>query len=266
MARWARWRWCRASAPRARCCSTSWRRSSPQRPVLFLDTGKHFPETLAYRDPLVERLGLTDLRVLTPDPAVLAAQRRNRAALVVRSRRLLRNPQGPAAGDGAEPGSMPRITGRKAFQSATRANLPRFEIDTGRTGRLKINPLIDWSAADLAALHRRARPAARIRWSPQGYPSIGCSPCTSKVAPGEDPRSGRWRAGTRPNAASTAPRANRPRRSCRRGTSLSSSAARSALDADDRGGLALGIGRDPRALASMPSVLHTSLASLSSFV
>ncbi len=85
------------------------------------------------------------------------------------------------------------FTGRKAFQSSTRAQLPRFEIDTSDVqGRLKINPLIDWDADRIAnwfAEHELPRHPLVER----GYPSIGCSPCTGKVAPGEDPRSGRWK-------------------------------------------------------------------------
>jgi len=71
--------------------------------VLFLDTGKHFPETLAYRDELVARLGLTNLINLTPDPAPAGQERRKRPALVLRSRWLLRDSQGPAPGPRAGP-------------------------------------------------------------------------------------------------------------------------------------------------------------------
>jgi phosphoadenosine phosphosulfate reductase len=85
------------------------------------------------------------------------------------------------------------FTGRKGFQSATRAGLQTFELDqTDAQGRLKINPLVTWSSdqirAYFAATGLPAHPLVA-----QGYPSIGCSPCTSKVAPGEDPRSGRWK-------------------------------------------------------------------------
>ena len=85
------------------------------------------------------------------------------------------------------------FTGRKGFQSATRAGLPRFELDqTDLAGRLKVNPLVDWSSDQIqsyfAATGLPPHPLVA-----QGYPSIGCMPCTSKVAPGEDPRSGRWK-------------------------------------------------------------------------
>lgn len=161
-------------------------------PVLFLETGKHFPETLAYRDLLVERLGLKDLRNLTPDPALLAAK--DESGL-----RWSYDPDGCCEIRKVMPlaNAISRfdasMTGRKAFQASTRAKLPRFEIDTSDTmGRLKINPLIDWTPDDLARyMTEHDLPAHPL--VAQGYPSIGCSPCTHKVAEGEDPRSGRWK-------------------------------------------------------------------------
>ncbi|MEO1967394.1 MAG: phosphoadenylyl-sulfate reductase [Sphingomonadaceae bacterium] len=163
----------------------------PAVPVMFLDTGKHFPETLAYRDELVERLGLTNLQILHPDLAEL--QTKDETGL-----RWSYDPDGCCEIRKVKPLAKALLpfdasfTGRKAFQSSTRANLPRFELDTSdAAGRLKINPLIDWDASRIEGyfiqhdLPRHPLVAA-------GYPSIGCSPCTSRVAPGEDPRSGRW--------------------------------------------------------------------------
>ena len=167
-------------------------RVDPTIPVLFLETGKHFPETLAYRDLLVTRLGLTNLINLTPDAEELA--KKDETGL-----RWSYDPDGCCDIRKVKPLAKAlanydaTITGRKAFQAATRANLPRFEIDkTDAQGRLKINPLIDWSAEDLAAYiaEHDLPPHPLVE---EGYPSIGCSPCTSKVAPGEDPRSGRWK-------------------------------------------------------------------------
>lgn len=164
----------------------------PSTPVLFLDTGKHFPETLAYRDELTKRLGLRNLRILTPDEEELAAKDEN-------GLRWSWDPDGCCEIRKVAPLARAlahfdaSITGRKAFQAETRTNLPRFEIDqTDAVGRLKINPLIDWSAeqvAEYASAHQLP-PHPLVA---QGYPSIGCSPCTSMVAPGEDPRSGRWK-------------------------------------------------------------------------
>ena len=167
-------------------------RIDPATPVLFLETGKHFPETLAYRDQLTERLGLTDLRNLKPDPATLADK--DESGL-----RWSYDPDGccdirkvvPLANELLKFDAS--ITGRKAFQSSTRSNLPRFEIDTSDAqGRLKINPLIDWKQ-DMLSAYMAEHDLPPHPLVEQGYPSIGCSPCTSKVAEGEDPRSGRWR-------------------------------------------------------------------------
>lgn len=163
----------------------------PGVPVLFLDTGRHFPETIAYRDRLVDQLKLTDVRVLAPDPAELAAKD-------VNGLRWSFDPDGCCEIRKVRPlalalaGFDASFTGRKAFQASTRAHLPRFELDiSDAEGRLKINPLIDWSASQIAGyfiLHDLPQHPLVA----QGYPSIGCSPCTRSVAPGEDPRAGRW--------------------------------------------------------------------------
>ena len=163
----------------------------PAVPVLFLDTGKHFAETLAYRDRLVALLGL-NLIVLTPDPADLAAKDETGLRWsydpdgCCEIRKVKPLEQALAAYDAS-------ITGRKAFQAQTRANLPRFEVDTSDAqGRLKINPLIDWDASQIEGYFIQ-HDLPRHPLIAQGYPSIGCSPCTSQVAEGEDPRSGRWK-------------------------------------------------------------------------
>jgi phosphoadenosine phosphosulfate reductase len=163
----------------------------PAVPVLFLDTGKHFPETLAYRDLLAVRLGL-DIVVLTPDPEDLAAK--DGTGL-----RWSYDPDGCCAIRKVKPlekalaGYDASFTGRKSFQAATRANLPRFELDTSDAqGRLKINPLIDWDPGQIEGYFIQ-HDLPRHPLIAQGYPSIGCSPCTSQVLPGEDPRSGRWK-------------------------------------------------------------------------
>jgi phosphoadenosine phosphosulfate reductase len=160
----------------------------PTVPVLFLDTGKHFPETITYKEELRERLGLKDLRDLKPDETLLKKKDENGLRWsydpdgCCEIRKVLPLKQALAAFDA-------QFTGRKAFQSSTRNALPRFEIEEGR---LKVNPLADWDKARLDAyMAEHDLPAHPL--VEQGYPSIGCSPCTSKVAPGEDPRSGRWK-------------------------------------------------------------------------
>ncbi|MDQ2878387.1 MAG: phosphoadenylyl-sulfate reductase [Pseudomonadota bacterium] len=157
-------------------------------PVIFLNTQKIFGETLAYRDELAEQFGFTDLRVYRPDPHLLAAK--DATGL-----RWSYDPDGCCDLRKVEPLRRALapfdawISGRKGFQAGTRAVLPRFEEDEGR---LKLNPLADWDKPRIDtwfAEHNLPRHPLEA----QGYPSIGCAPCTSKVLPGEDPRSGRWR-------------------------------------------------------------------------
>lgn len=161
-------------------------------PVLFLDTGKHFPETLAYRDEVMKRLGMTNLVNLTPNPEALAA--RDGTGL-----RWSYDPDGCCEIRKVQPLAAAlthfdaSFTGRKGFQSATRAGLQTFELDqTDAQGRLKINPLANWSS-DQVHTYFEATGLPAHPLVAQGYPSIGCSPCTTRVAPGEDPRSGRWK-------------------------------------------------------------------------
>ncbi|MEO6389336.1 MAG: phosphoadenylyl-sulfate reductase [Croceibacterium sp.] len=162
--------------------------ADPSVPVIFVDTLKMFDETLAYRDTLVGHLGLTNSSVVQPDLAVLAAK--DETGL-----RWSYDPDGCCAIRKVEPlkrakdGLDSWISGRKAFQSVTRENLPRFEIEDGR---LKLNPLGDWTKDDLDAYFAE-HDLPRHPLEAQGFLSVGCQPCTSSVAPGEDPRAGRWR-------------------------------------------------------------------------
>ena len=157
-------------------------------PLIFVNTQKSFGATLAYRDTLAERLGFTDLRVFRPDPRLLATK--DATGL-----RWSYDPDGCCDLRKVEPlrrALQPFdawISGRKGFQAGTRAALPRFEADEGR---LKLNPLADWPRADLLA-YAAAHDLPRHPLEADGYASIGCAPCTSKVQPGEDPRAGRWR-------------------------------------------------------------------------
>lgn len=156
-------------------------------PVVFLDTGKHFGETLEYRDQIVADLGLTNLRIVTPDEASLAAsdpdgtlhKRNTDACCAIRKVEPMARGVAPYAA---------WFTGRKRFQADTRSALPAFEAVTSR---VRINPLASWGTSDLADYMRRHD----LRENPlvaYGYLSIGCFPCTEPVKPGEDARSGRW--------------------------------------------------------------------------
>jgi phosphoadenosine phosphosulfate reductase len=162
--------------------------ADPSVPAIFVDTLKMFPETLAYRETLVSAFGLTNSWVVEPDAAVLAAKDD-------KGLRWSYDPDGCCDIRKVEPlkrakaGLDSWISGRKAFQSVTRQNIPRFEVEDGR---LKINPLGDWVKADLEAYFAE-HDLPRHPLEAEGYLSIGCQPCTSKVQPGEDPRAGRWR-------------------------------------------------------------------------
>ena len=159
----------------------------PSLPVLFLDTGKHFAETLAYRDRLAARLGLTDIRGIMPDQAALDAHDPAGglhaydpdACCEVRKTLPLTAALAPFDA---------WITGRKRHQTADRAGLSFSQFTDGK---VKFNPLADWTSADIAAeFRRRSLPAHPL--VAQGYASIGCLPCTLPVRAGEDARAGRW--------------------------------------------------------------------------
>jgi phosphoadenosine phosphosulfate reductase len=157
-------------------------------PVIFLDTGKLFPETLQYRDRLIDRLGLTDVRVVHPDPARLAAKDRF-GALWMTNADLCCHIRKTEPLQRALSGMDAWFTGRKRFQSDVRSRLTLFEADGAR---IKVNPLANWAAADLKA-YALKHDLPEHPLVARGFPSIGCVPCTTKVAAGEDARAGRWR-------------------------------------------------------------------------
>jgi phosphoadenosine phosphosulfate reductase len=155
-------------------------------PVLFLQTGRHFAETLAYRRHLAGALGLTGVRDIGPDPSEAAAEDPDGdlwlapdACCALRKTRPLERALAPFAAV---------VTGRRGDQASTRRGLPIVERDGAR---VKLNPLADWDSDRVAReIARRGLPAHPLRG--RGYPSIGCAPCTQPVSPGADPRSGRW--------------------------------------------------------------------------
>ncbi|MDA5557921.1 phosphoadenylyl-sulfate reductase [Shimia sp. MMG029] len=159
-------------------------------PVLFVDTEMLFAETIVYQQDLAEQLRLENVQVIRASDATLAAedptgtlhQQDTDACCSVRKTRPLQK---------ALRGYDGWITGRKRFQSGTRAALEFFEIEDF-TGRIKVNPLAHWAPEDVRAYMEENR-LPRHPLVAKGYPSIGCAPCTSPVAEGEDPRSGRWR-------------------------------------------------------------------------
>lgn len=159
-------------------------------PVLFIDTRLLFAETLVYQADVSEKLGLKDIRILQPSRQSIAHKDPYGALRFTNPDRCcdLRKTkvlQEALNGFGAW------ITGRKRFQSGIRKELDFFEYDADQN-KIKINPLAHWSAEDIATYMEENR-LPRHPLIDQGYPSIGCAPCTSKVQPGEDQRAGRWR-------------------------------------------------------------------------
>ncbi len=159
----------------------------PATPVIFLETGKLFGETLKYRDLLADRLGLADVRSMTPNPdrakspdplGNLWARNPDLCCFIRKVEPLRRALNGFDAW----------ITGRKRYQGGLRAELPHIEA---MAGRVKINPLADWRKLDIDA-YFAAHDLPRHPLEADGYLSIGCVPCTDRVAPGEDMRSSRW--------------------------------------------------------------------------
>lgn len=161
---------------------------NPATPVVFINTGKLFGETLRYRDKLSGLLGLTEVRSIKPEPADVEREDADgvlwmqNASACCHIRKVL-----PLAR--ALDGFDAWITGRKRFHADTRKALPLFEADGER---VKVNPLAHWDRDRVQAeFARRALP--RHPLEEDGFLSIGCMPCTDRVAPGEDIRSGRWR-------------------------------------------------------------------------
>lgn len=166
--------------------------ADPAAPVLFVDTGKHFGETRRYRDELVARLGLADVRVIEPDPAAVDAddpqgtlwsREPDRCCFVRKVAPLER----------ALAGFDAWFTGRRREHGAARGDLPRFEASDSQ---IKVNPLIHWSASDVDAYFAE-HDLPRHPLEADGFRSIGCMTCTDRVAAGEDVRAGRWRGSTK---------------------------------------------------------------------
>jgi phosphoadenosine phosphosulfate reductase len=159
----------------------------PSLPVLFLDTLWLFKETLAYRDALVARLGLTDVRTVTPSPSALALRDPKRD-LCIRDREAccgIRKVDPLAKELVAFDGWL---SGRKRYHGGERSDLAVVEADGPR---LKFNPLARLTRAELNATFVAAK-IPRHPLEGLGFSSIGCVPCTHRPAAGADLRGGRW--------------------------------------------------------------------------
>ena len=160
--------------------------------VLFLDTGYHFAETIGTRDAVAQ---VYDVNVRTVLPLLSVSQQDDEHG----PKLFERDPDACCALRKVEPlarGLEPYVawaSGIRRDEASTRGDIGVVEWDAKRS-KVKVNPIAAWTQADVDAYIVEhgvlVNPLAY-----DGYPSIGCAPCTRRVAPGEDPRSGRW-AGT----------------------------------------------------------------------
>lgn len=159
-------------------------------PVIFLETGKHFPETLKFVQDIKESLGIKELISLTPDNKILThadpegdlwQSNVDRCCWIRKVEPLDRHIE--------QAGYSALITGRRSYQTKERESMGVVELDD--KGKIRLNPLAFWKKDKIKEEFNK-RGLLQHPLVAQGYPSIGCAPCTSKVKPGEDERSGRW--------------------------------------------------------------------------
>lgn len=161
---------------------------APETPILFIDTGYHFPETLAYRDELVSRFGLPiqNLTSTMPRPEFIAKYGDDLHQ---------RDPDLCCKINKVEPlqlalrGVRAWINGRRRDQASTRTGMKIAERLQGDI--VKVNPLANWAAKDTYEYMTRHEIPTHPLFE-QGYASIGCAPCTRPILAGEDERAGRW--------------------------------------------------------------------------
>ena len=160
----------------------------PAIPVVFLDTGWLFEETLAYRDTLIAKLGLRDVRSIKPLEEALTREDPERELWFSDPDACCRIRKVEPLARALAPFSA-WINGRKRFQGRARAAIPVVEDDGTK---LKFNPFANVSREEIEAIYKLAKlPPHPLVAS--GYLSVGCMPCSSRTSADEDARAGRWR-------------------------------------------------------------------------
>ena len=161
--------------------------------IFSLETGRLHQETLAVLDKVKARYD-HDITLYRPQPEAMAAYVEQNGLNAfynsVEMRRECCRIRKVEPLGGALAGNKAWVTGQRRAQSTTRAELHVQEEDAAH-GMTKFNPLADWSEEDVWA-YIRANDVPYNALHDQGYPSIGCEPCTRAVQPGEDVRAGRW--------------------------------------------------------------------------
>lgn len=159
----------------------------PDLPILFLETGQHFFQTLSYRRHLTERLSLSRVVDVKPDPDQLKVRDPGHDLYKTQPDACCALRKVEPLARAAAPFDT-RITGRKRYQNDERSGLKAFEVSEGQ---LVVNPLVHWDADDIKDW-LTAHNLPRHPLVEQNYPSIGCWPCTQPVEPDADTRAGRW--------------------------------------------------------------------------
>ena len=156
-------------------------------PIIFIETGKHFPETLEYRDRLVSHLGLTNIQTAKPSSSQIIEDDPDGELWRINTDYCCHIRKVLPLEKILEPFDA-WITGRKRFQNESRGQLENIEL-VGK--QIKINPLAMWGSAQLKEYfieHDLPKHPLTLK----NYLSIGCAPCTRPVEVGGDQRSGRW--------------------------------------------------------------------------
>ena len=160
----------------------------PGIPVVFLDTGWLFQETLEYRDALIKRLGLADVRSIRPLEELLSREDPDKELWFSEPDACCRIRKVEPLARALKPFAA-WINGRKRFQGGARAEIPVVEQDGAR---LKFNPFAHASREEIEAIYNLAD-LPQHPLVAKGFLSVGCMPCTSRTSPDEDTRAGRWR-------------------------------------------------------------------------
>lgn len=164
----------------------------PAIPVVFLDTGWLFQETLDYRDTLTRQLGLTDVRSIEPLEETVSREDPDKELWFSNPDACCRIRKVEPLARALKPFAA-WINGRKRFQGGARTDIPVVEQDGAR---LKFNAFANVSREEIEAIYQSGNlPPHPLVAS--GFLSVGCMPCTSRSEPGEDARAGRWRGRTK---------------------------------------------------------------------
>jgi phosphoadenosine phosphosulfate reductase len=171
-----------------------WRIDPKATRVFVLDTGRLNPETYELIDEVRSKYGV-EVRVMFPEAAAVEKMAREKGVNLfyqsIENRKLCCHVRKVEPLGRALAGLDGWITGQRRGQSVTRKGLRRIELDADHGGLVKLNPLAEWTTAQVFD-YIKANDVPKNRLHDQGYPSIGCAPCTRAVKDGEDERAGRW--------------------------------------------------------------------------